>query len=157
MDLEKALRLLALPREIGAHPEDGEPIEAGIGRYGPYVKHGRIYANLKDPDEVFTVGMNRAVELLAQKAAGRRGAARTAPKALKELGEHPDGGPIQVLDGRYGPYVKWGKVNATIPKGTSPEDLNIDMALELIAEKSTKKGKKAAPRKKSSAAAKAAE
>ncbi len=147
LDLEKALMLLNLPREIGKHPEDGEPVEAGIGRYGPYVKHGRVYANLPDVDEVFTIGMNRAVEEIAKKASRGRGG-REAAKPLKELGDHPDGGPIAVMDGRYGPYVKWAKVNATLPKGTEPVDVTPEMALELIAEKAKKKGgKKAAPKK----------
>ncbi len=142
LDIEKALMLLSLPREIGPHPEDGEPVEAGIGRYGPYVKHGRIYANLPDAEEVFTVGMNRAVELIAQKAAGRRGG-RAAVPPLKELGEHPEsGGAIQVMEGRYGPYVKWEKVNATLPKGTEPGDVTLDMAVALIAEKAAKGGGK---------------
>src|SRR6056297_3282984 len=154
IDLEKALMLLSLPREIGPHPEDGEPVEAGIGRYGPYVKHGRRYANLKDPDDVFTIGMNRAVEELAKKAASR-GKGRATAKALKELGEHPEsGGAVNVMDGRYGPYVKWDKINATLPKGTDPGDVTMDMAVQLIAEKAGKKGKgraKAAPRKKAAA------
>ncbi|HKL45369.1 MAG TPA: type I DNA topoisomerase [Roseovarius sp.] len=154
MDLEKALMLLSLPREVGPHPEDGEPVEAGIGRYGPYVKHGRLYANLKDPDDVFTIGMNRAVEELAKKAASR-GKGRATAKALKELGEHPEsGGAVNVMDGRYGPYVKWDKINATLPKGTDPGDVTMDMAVQLIAEKAGKKGKgraKAAPRKKAAA------
>ncbi len=146
LDLEKALMLLNLPREIGSHPEDGEPVEAGIGRYGPYVKHGRVYANLSEVDDVFTIGMNRAVEELAKKAI--RGS-RAAAKALKELGEHPDGGPIAVMDGRYGPYVKWGKVNATLPKGVEAADVTVEQALQMIAEKSAKKGGgKAAPQKK---------
>ncbi|MGB5559365.1 MAG: type I DNA topoisomerase [Paracoccaceae bacterium] len=147
LDLEKALMLLNLPREIGKHPEDGEIVEAGIGRYGPYVKHGRVYANLPEVDDVFTIGMNRAVEELAKKASRGRGG-REAAKALKELGEHPDGGPIAVMDGRYGPYVKWAKVNATLPKGTEPADMTLEAAIALIAEKSGKKGgKKAAPKK----------
>jgi DNA topoisomerase-1 len=150
MDLERALMLLNLPREIGLHPEDGEMVEAGIGRYGPYVKHGRLYANLPEVDEVFTIGMNRAVEVLAQKAT--RGAARggtSAGKALRELGEHPAGGPVSLMDGRYGPYVKWGKVNATLPKGTEAADLTMDGALELLTAKAGKKGgpKKAAAKK----------
>ena len=156
MDLEKALTLLSLPREVGPHPEDGEMIEAGIGRYGPFVKHGRLYANLKEVDEVFTIGMNRAVEELAKKAASR-GQGRAAAKPLKELGEHPnDGGMINVMDGRYGPYVKWEKVNATLPKGVEPADVTIEMAVELIAEKAAKKGKgrKKAPAKKKASAAK---
>jgi DNA topoisomerase-1 len=141
MDLEKALMLLSLPRKVGDHPEDGEPVEAGIGRYGPYVKHGRIYANLPEVDEVFTVGMNRAVELIAAKAAGRAGrGAAAAP--LKELGEHPgEGGPVNVMSGRYGPYVKWGKVNATLPKDLDPQDVTLERAVELIAEKQAKGGK----------------
>ncbi len=152
MDLEKALMLLSLPREIGPHPDDGEPVEAGIGRYGPYVKHGRLYANIKEVDDVFTIGMNRAVEELAKKAASR-GQGRAGAKPLKELGEHPaEGGPVNVMDGRYGPYVKWGKVNATLPKGTEPADVTMDMAVELISAKATKKGGKGkAPAKKTSA------
>ena len=140
IDLEKALMLLDLPRQVGPHPEDGETVEAGIGRYGPYVRHGRLYANLPEVDEVFTIGMNRAVEVLAQKAAkGGRGAGRAAAKPLKELGEHPDGGPVNVMDGRYGPYVKWAKVNATLPKGVEPAEVTLDMAVEMIAEKAAKK------------------
>ncbi|WP_135506292.1 type I DNA topoisomerase [Roseovarius aestuariivivens] len=142
MDLEKALTLLSLPREVGPHPEDGEMIEAGIGRYGPFVKHGRLYANLKEVDDVFTIGMNRAVEELAKKAASRGQGRGAAAKPLKELGEHPEsGGPVNVMDGRYGPYVKWEKINATLPKGTEPGDVTMDMAVELIAEKAAKKGK----------------
>ncbi|RZV48022.1 MAG: DNA topoisomerase I, partial [Sphingomonadaceae bacterium] len=148
--LEKALMLLSLPREIGQHPEDGELVEAGIGRYGPFVKHGRIYATLPEVDEVFSIGMNRAVELLAQKAS--RGGRGAAAKPLHELGEHPEhGGPVNVMDGRYGPYVKWEKVNATLPKGTEPADVTMGMAVELIAAKASQKGgkrKKAAPKKK---------
>ena len=142
MTLEKALMLLDLPRVIGPHPEDGEPVEAGIGRYGPYVKHGRLYANLPEVDEVFTIGMNRAVELLAQKASRSRGG-RSAASPLKELGEHPEkGGPVNVMDGRYGPYVKWGKINATLPKGVEPADVTMETALRLLEEKAAKKGGK---------------
>jgi len=141
LDLDKALTLLSLPRLVGAHPEDGEPVEAAIGRYGPYVKHGRIYANLSDVDEVFTIGMNRAVELIAQKAAGRGGRG-TAAAPLKELGEHPsDGGPVQVMKGRYGPYVKWGKINATLPKDVDPETVELESALAVLADKISKGGK----------------
>ncbi|MGD2001381.1 MAG: type I DNA topoisomerase [Paracoccaceae bacterium] len=147
MDLERALMLLNLPREVGPHPEDGEMIEAGIGRYGPFVKHGRTYANLKEVDDVFTIGMNRAVEELAKKAS--RGFARTAATPLKELGEHPtDGGPVNVMDGRYGAYVKFGKINATLPKDVKPEDVTMDMAVQLIAEKAAKGGGKKGKRKK---------
>src|SRR5690606_11674198 len=108
LTLEKAVRRLSLPREVGPHPEDGVMVEAGIGRFGPYVRHGAVYANLPEADEVFEIGMNRAVEVLAAKASrGGRGRGAVAP--LRELGEHPQGGAVQVMEGRYGPYVKWEK------------------------------------------------
>jgi DNA topoisomerase-1 len=148
MDLDKALQLLNLPREIGPHPEDGVMIEAGIGRYGPFIKHGSTYANIKDVDEVFTIGMNRAMEELAKKAARGGGATRAAAKPLRELGEHPtEGGAVNVMDGRYGPYIKFGKINATLPKGVEPGDVTMDMAVQLIAEKAAKAPKKRAPKK----------
>ena len=153
LTLERALALLSLPRLVGPHPADGQPVEAGIGRFGPYVKHGPVYANIPEVDEVFTIGMNRAVEVLAQKAQrGGRSSAPTAP--LRSLGAHPDGGEVQVMPGKYGPYVKWEKVNATLPKGVEPEAVTLEEALALIAEKAGKSGgkKKAAPKK---AAAKA--
>lgn len=156
VDLEKAIALLSLPRLVGAHPEDGEPIETAIGRYGPYVKHNKTYANLKDPEEVFTLGMNRAVELIAEKIANP-GRGRTAQKALKELGEHPsEGGPVNVMEGRYGPYVKWGKINATIPKEMDPATIDMDAAVAMIAEKAAKAPKKKAAAKKKPAAKKKA-
>lgn len=143
MDLEKALQLLSLPRPVGPHPDDGELIEAGIGRYGPFVKHGKKYANLPDVEEVFTVGMNRAVEVLAAKQT--RG--RTAAAPLRELGDHPDGGAMQVMNGRYGPYVKWEKINATLPRDMSPDDITAEQALELITAKAAKSPKKATAKK----------
>lgn len=146
--LERALQLLSLPREVGKHPEDGVLVEAGIGRFGPYVKHGSVYANLPEVEEVFSIGMNRAVEVLAEKAS--RGRGRAAPAGpLKVLGAHPDGGEVQVMPGKYGPYVKWEKVNATLPKGVEPEAVTLEEALVLIAEKAGKSGgkKKAAPKK----------
>ncbi len=152
VDLERALALLALPRQIGLHPEDGVPVEAGIGRYGPYVKHAAKYVNLPDVEEVFTIGMNRAVEVLASKQMRGRAAA-VAPMA--ELGEHPDGGPVQVMSGRYGPYVKWGKVNATLPRDVEPAALTMEQALELIAAKAAKSGKKPAKKAAAKPAAKA--
>ncbi|MFA9231875.1 MAG: type I DNA topoisomerase [Microgenomates group bacterium] len=144
--LERALELLNLPRVIGPHPEDGALVEAAIGRFGPYVKHGSVYANIPDVEEVFTIGMNRAVEVLALKLAGRRGSA-TPVEALREMGEHPSGGPIQVMPGKYGPYIKWAKVNATLPKDIAPEDVTLEQALELISEKAGKSGKKPAGKK----------
>jgi len=158
LELDRAVMLLSLPREIGPHPEDGVMVWANIGRYGPYIKHaestsdrGGTNANLEGIDEVWTVGMNRAVQLLAEKLASRGGRGAAA-KPLHELGEHPDeGGPVAVMKGKYGPYVKWGKVNATIPKGTEPEDVSMDMAVQLIAEKAPAKKK---PAKKKAAAKK---
>ena len=157
--LEKAIKLLSLPRGIGEHPEGGR-ISANLGRFGPYIMHKLpnaekpTYVNVKTWDEMFEVGMNLAVELLADKRAnpGRRGG-QAAAKPLKELGEHPaDGGAINVMEGRYGPYVKWEKINATIPKGTEPADVTMEMAVELIAERAAKSGKKkAAPKKKAAA------
>ncbi len=149
LDLDKALKLLSLPRVVGEHPEDGKPITAGLGRFGPFVAHDGTYANVSDIDEVFEVGLNRAVSLLAEKRAGRAGrGAAAAP--LKELGNHPeDGNAVQVMAGRYGPYVKWNKVNATLPKGTEPDDMTLEAALPLLAAKAgaTPKKKAAATRK----------
>jgi DNA topoisomerase-1 len=136
LELDRALALLALPREVGAHPETGKPILAGFGRYGPYVQHDGKYASLSSPEEVFEVGLNRAVSLLAEKAANRR---PRGASVIKELGEHPSlGGKVQVLSGRYGPYVKHGKVNATLPKDIEPEQTTIEQAVELIAARSAK-------------------
>ncbi len=146
LTLEQALRLLSLPREVGPHPEDGKPISAGLGRYGPFVLHNGVYANLPDIEEVFEVGLNRAVSLLAEKKASR--GARGAAAPLKELGNHPESGdPVQVMAGRFGPYVKCGKINATLPKGTEPESLTLEAALELVAAKAAAGGKKPGAKK----------
>jgi DNA topoisomerase I len=141
VDLAYALKLLSLPREVGLHPETGKPITAGLGRYGPFILHDGTYANLPSVDELFDVGINRAVVLLAEKkAGGGKGRwQRAAPTVLKELGEHPsEGGKVQVLSGRYGPYVKHGDVNATLPRGKEPVDLTMDEAVQLIAERVAK-------------------
>ncbi|WP_435163768.1 type I DNA topoisomerase [Falsirhodobacter sp. 1013] len=153
MDLEKALRLLNLPRPIGPHPDDGVLVEAGIGRFGPYVKHGSKYANLPEVDEVFEIGMNRAVEVLASKVV--RGQ-RAAAEPLKVLGDHPDGGVMSVMAGRYGPYVKWEKVFATLPKEMEPESVTFEDALVLVNEKALKGGKKKAAPKRAATAKKPA-
>jgi DNA topoisomerase-1 len=138
LTLEQALRLLSLPRDIGPHPEDGAMIEAGIGRFGPYVKHGKTYANLPAVDDVFEIGLNRAVALIEEKKANPR-AGRGAAPPLKELGAHPDTGePVRVLAGRYGPYVKHGKTNATLPKDLDPETVTLDDAVRLLAEREAK-------------------
>ncbi len=143
IDYEKALQLLALPRLVGKHPESGKDISAGIGRYGPFVLHNGVYANLETVEDVFTVGLNRAVTVIAEKAA--QGGGRRAAATLKELGEHPDlGGPVAVMDGRYGPYVKHARINATLPKGKEPQSVTLEEALELIAAKAAKGGRKPA-------------
>jgi DNA topoisomerase-1 len=146
IDLASALKLLSLPREIGAHPETGKPITAGIGRYGPFVSHDGKYANLDGVDEVFTVGANRAISLLAEKKSGGRG--RNAAAVIKTLGEHPtEGGAVTVRSGRYGPYVNHGKLNATLPRGLGPEDVTAEQAVKLLAEKAAKGPAKAKPKK----------
>jgi DNA topoisomerase-1 len=154
IDFEKALQLLSLPREVGIHPETGTPITAGLGRYGPFIQHDGTYANVESVEDVFSIGVNRAVTLLAEKRAGKGSGrfGRTAVKTvLKDLGEHPGGGgKIQVLDGKYGPYVSWNKVNATVPKGSNPETLSIDDAVRLLQERIAKSGGKK-PAKKAAA------
>jgi DNA topoisomerase-1 len=133
MTLETALKLLGLPRDIGPHPEDGAVIIAGIGRYGPFIKHNSTYANLKEVDEVFEVGLNRAVDLIAEKRAGGGKGRRGQAAPLRELGAHPTSGkPIGVYSGRYGPYVKHEKTNATLPKDVAPEAVTLAQAVELI-------------------------
>ena len=164
LELGRAVMLLSLPREIGPHPEDGITVWANIGRYGPYLKHapstsdrGGTNANLEGIDDVWTVGMNHAVELLAAKIASR-GARGQASVPIHELGEHPEaGGPVNIYTGKYGPYVKWEKINATIPDTIEPADLTMAQAVDLIDERAAKAGKKkpgakmAAPKKKAAA------
>jgi DNA topoisomerase-1 len=121
------------------------------------VKHGPVYANLPDPAEVFEIGMNRALDVLAQKAAGRgAGRGRAAAEPMRALGDHPDGGEIAVMPGRFGPYVRWGKVNATIPKTAAPETITLDEAVELVNDRAgTSKKGRAKPAAKPKAPAKA--
>jgi DNA topoisomerase I len=127
VDLDQALKLLALPRTLGVHPETGEPIVAGVGRYGPYVNMGETYVSLKD-DDVLGIGCNRAITLLGE-AIERKGPSRV-------LGAHPvDGKPVTLKEGRYGAYVQHKTVRATLPKGVSAETLELDQALELLAAK----------------------
>lgn len=151
LTFDKALQLLSLPRDVGPHPEDGETIEASIGRFGPYVKHGKLYANLPSVDDVFEIGINRAVAVLEDKKKNPGRGRTAAAKPLKELGPHPETGePVNVLDGRYGPYVKHMKTNATIPRDVKPEDVTLEQAVTLIAERDAKgpKKKKKATKKK---------
>jgi DNA topoisomerase I len=137
LTLEQALGLLLLPREITRHPETKEPILAGIGRFGPYVQHGKTYANIGKDDDILTIGANRAIDLIAAKESGlsgrRFGDAASAPS--RTLGEHPKGGEVVVKAGRYGPYVKHGKINASLPQGADPTTFSLEEAVALIAAK----------------------
>jgi DNA topoisomerase-1 len=133
-----ALALLSLPREIGKHPDSGSPITAGIGRYGPYVKHGSTYVSLPADESVLDIGLNRAVALIAEAPAKRGGGG-------KAFADHPaDGKPITLHSGRFGPYIKHGRTIASLPKGVEPETLTVDRAVEILAaraEKGAGKGK----------------
>ncbi|MCF6292435.1 MAG: type I DNA topoisomerase [Robiginitomaculum sp.] len=149
VDLEQALKLLSLPRDVGVHPEDGKMITAAIGRYGPYVHHEKTYANLPAIEDVFEIGLNRAVDMIADKRAKKGG--RAGAKVLKELGDHPTSGKtMQVLDGRYGAYIKHEKTNATLPRGTDPVSVTVEQAVEWVDAKAAK-GKKKKPAKKKAA------
>lgn len=152
VDLEKALKLLSLPREVARHPETGEPILANLGRFGPYVQHGKMYANLGRDDDVLEIGANRAIDIIVAKeqGGGRRGPAADPGRAL---GEHPDTGKaIVVKSGKYGPYVTDGTTNATLPKTLAAEDIALPQALELIAAREAAGGtKKKAPARKTAA------
>jgi len=144
LNLELALQLLRLPREIGTHPETDKPIYAGIGRYGPYLQTDGRYIKLESTHDALTVGLNMAVTKIAEAPArgGRRGG-----KELRKLGEHPDGGDVVIMDGRYGPYVKYKRINATLPKDREPDEITMDEAVALIqarAEKSGRGGRKTA-------------
>ncbi len=135
VELELALSLLSLPREVAKHPESGEPIVANIGRFGPYVQHGKVYANIGSDDDVLTIGANRAIDLIIAKETGKGGSrfGRAAASPGRVLGQHPDGGDVVLKDGRYGAYVTHGGINATIPKGADQAGLTLDEGLALIA------------------------
>ncbi len=138
ISLDHALKLLALPRELGKHPETGKPIEAGIGRFGPYVRHEGSYRSLTAEDDVLTVDLDRALELLAEEKGKRR-----KSSLLRDLGEHPeDGETVGVYTGRYGPYVKHGRTNASLPKNVAVDDVTLEQALKLLADKKARKRKK---------------
>jgi DNA topoisomerase-1 len=152
IDHEKALALLSLPRDVGKHPESGKMISAGLGRYGPFVLHEGTYANLESIEDVFSIGLNRAVSVIAEKVSKGRGARNGGtPAALKELGEHPDGGKITVRDGKYGPYVNHEKINATLPKGKDPMSVTLEEAVALVAEKAAKGGSSRKPFRRAAA------
>ena len=151
VDLAKALSLLALPREIGLHPETGEPILANIGRFGPYLLHATKYTNIPASEDILTIGMNRAVTLIAEAAAKKAagGNTRGAPAPLKELGEH-NGEKVVILKGRYGPYIKFGGKNITLPKGSVPEEFTLEEAIPLLpaaGSKASGKAKKSGAKK----------
>ena len=159
VDLDIALRLLALPRELGRHPETRDAIVAGIGRFGPYIKHETTFKSLAPDDDVLTIGLNRAVVLLAEPAGQRR----SGPRLLRELGEHPDGGTVAVYAGRYGPYVSHDGVLASLPRTADPATFSLDQAVPLLAVqrqkgkgRQRKSGKPAAATAKPRRAAKAA-
>jgi DNA topoisomerase I len=155
VDLDMALKLLALPREVGRHPEDGEPILAGIGRFGPYVQHGKVFANLEPGDDVLNLGLNRAVALIADKVAKGPKARRFGDPG-RSLGEHPQkGGPVLAKAGRYGPYVSHDGINATLPKDKTPETITLDEAVGLLAARAERVGE-TGPRRKGTKATKTA-
>jgi DNA topoisomerase-1 len=147
IDLAYALKLLELPRTVGVDPTSGEEIVAAIGRFGPFVRRAKTFASLRGTEALWTVTLDEAKALLDAKAAGKR-----AP--LRELGKHPtSGADIVILSGRYGPYVTDGEVNATLPKGTEPEEIDLDAALELIAQKAGRGGGRGRGRKRAAGAA----
>jgi DNA topoisomerase-1 len=152
VEFARVLKLLSLPREVGIHPEDGEPIVANVGRYGPYIQLGKTYVNLPGLDDVFEIGLNRAVQLIADKKAGG-GRFRAAPAApLKELGESPvTGKQVTVRSGRYGPYINDGETNANVPKGGDPLSVTFDEALALLAARAALGGGKKKPARKAAA------
>ncbi len=140
LTFDQAKAILSLPRELGPHPEDKEMVLAGVGRFGPYVRHGSKYKSIPADESVLEIGMNRAVALLAEAKATGRG--RAAIKPLRVVGNHPaDNAPIEIYDGRYGMYVKHGGINATVPTDLKPEELTVEQALSLLAERAAKSGK----------------
>ncbi|MGQ0684848.1 type I DNA topoisomerase [Bradyrhizobium sp.] len=156
IDLETALKLLSLPREVGKHPETGEPITAGLGRFGPFVKHEKTYASLEAGDDVFGIGLNRAVTLIAEKIAKGPSGRRFGADPGKPLGDHPSLGGVALKNGRYGAYVTAGGVNATIPSDIAPPDtITLAQAIALIDERAAKGGGKAKRTPKKAAPAKA--
>ncbi|NNE71702.1 MAG: type I DNA topoisomerase [Rhodothermales bacterium] len=141
VELETGVALLGLPRKLGVHPETGEDIMANIGRYGPYVQHKRTFGSLTPADDVLAVELPRALELIAKKEAKN--------KPLRTVGDHPEtGDPIELFEGRYGPYVKHAKVNASLPKGADPEEITVEQAVELLNARAARKKKKPAARRK---------
>ncbi len=135
LTLQQAIALLSLPREVAKHPTSGDPIVAGIGRFGPYVQHGKTYANIGRDDDVLTIGANRAIDLIVAKEQGGGSRFGASNDPGRVIGDHPDGGAVSVKAGRYGPYVNWGKINATLPKGTDAAAVTLEQAIPLLAAK----------------------
>ena len=135
--IEIARKLLDLPKVLGNHPSDNEPIHSAIGPYGPYLKHNSVYANIKDLEDFLSIGMNRAVELLSENEK-KNSNSKKASSVLKIIGVHPEGGDIQLMNGRFGPYIKYKKSNISIKNKDNLEDINLDVALELINNKKKK-------------------
>ncbi|MEG4990142.1 type I DNA topoisomerase [Microcoleus sp. BR0-C5] len=152
--VDMAVSLLTLPRLLGTHPETGAKVQANLGMYGPYVVHdqgkvGKDYRSIKPPDDVLTIDLDRALELLSQPKAARGRSKSATP--LKELGAHPESGElINVYDGRYGPYVKHGDINASLSKDESVENFTLQRALELLATKEAAGGGKSSSKSKKS-------
>ncbi len=148
VSLDQALRLLRLPREVGVDPATNEPVLADFGRYGPYLKRGSDTRSLGEPEQIFTIQLDAALEILAQE---KKSSFRRQPKTLRELGNKPDGVAVKMLEGRYGPYVTDGETNASVPKGTDPSDVTLEQAIELLVARAA-----AGPRRKKKKAAKKA-
>jgi DNA topoisomerase-1 len=149
VDLDRALGLLSLPRDVGKHPDDGESIVAGVGRFGPYVQHGKTYANLNVGDDVLAIGLNRAVTLIAEKRAMGPRKGRFGADPGRSLGDHPDkGGLILVRNGRYGPYVSHDGVNATLPSDLTPEAVTREQAIGLLEVRAARGSGKKQPTKR---------
>jgi DNA topoisomerase I len=152
IDLEMALKLLSLPREVARHPETGEPILAGIGRYGPYVQHGRTYANIGKDDDILEVGANRAIDLIVAKESGAGAGRGGGGDPGRVIGDDPESGkPIAVKAGKYGPYVTDGKTNATLPKGLEADQLDLEQAIKLLRAKQASGGGKKGGKAKAAA------
>jgi DNA topoisomerase I len=135
LTLEQAITLLSLPRQVALHPETKQPILAGIGRFGPYVQHGKSYANIGKDENILEIGGNRAIDLIVAKESGLSGRQFGKQTASRSLGEHREGGAVTIKAGRYGPYVNWGKINATLPRDADPTSFTLDEAMALLAAK----------------------
>lgn len=145
IDLARALQLLSMPRQVATHPETGEPILVGIGRYGPYVQHGRTYANIGRDDDVLEIGANRAIDLIVTKESGAGGGRRGGADPGRVLGDDPESAkPVSLKPGRFGAYVTDGKTNATLPKEMDPEQVTLEQAIELLRARRASGGGKSA-------------